>query len=184
MGRVSSLCGHGISDVEAKNGGVQPLLMFGRDPVFSSLTHALQAKELDQAVTTAQLQVLLDARVQAFKRVMPLAMRDLVIAQQRDKKRYRLVRGGGWDKPKATFKARDYVLLKQHTTSTLDALARPHILSVVEIRPTRVAMLEGRDMAWIEEQINNIAHNPEWEESHSGPQYLPKTIISGAIRAL
>lgn len=54
----------------------------------------------------------LDQRGQAFKRVMPLAMRNVEISQQRDKERYKLVRGGGWDRPKASFMPGDYVMLK------------------------------------------------------------------------
>ena len=107
-----------------------------------------------------QLQVFLSERGQAFKRVMPLAMRNLAIAQQRDKEGYRLVRGGGWDKPKATFTPRDYVFLKQKTNNTQDAPARPHVLRVVEIRPAGVAVLEGSDAAKIEKQIKNMAHCP------------------------
>ena len=37
-----------------------------------------------------------------------------------------LVRGGGWDRPKASYKPSDYVLLKQNTKYTLDT---PHSMS-------------------------------------------------------
>ena len=135
-------------------------LMFGRDPIFQSRLQHLQNGELNLNVTEGQLQIFLNERGQAFKRVMPLAMRNLAIAQQRDKERYRLVRGGGWDRPKATFMPGDYVMLKQQTDSTLDAPARPHILRVVEIKQSGVALLEGSDAARIEEQQKNIAHCP------------------------
>ena len=59
-----------------------------------------------------------NTRGEAFKRVMPLAMRNLAIAQQRDKERHRLVRGGGWDRPKATFQPGDYVMIKEVTKNT------------------------------------------------------------------
>lgn len=65
-------------------------------------------------------------------------MRNMAIAQQRDKKRHRLVHGDDSDMPKVTFKAGDYVVLKQQTSSTLDARAQPHILRVVGIKPSRV----------------------------------------------
>ena len=42
------------------------------------------------------------------------------IAQERDKERDRLVLGGGWDRPKASFRPGDYVSLKQKTKHTLD----------------------------------------------------------------
>ena len=72
----------------------------------------------------------IDRRGQAFQEVMPLAMRNLAIAQQRDKEWYRLVRGGGWDRPKVD----DYVLFKQKTKHTLDVPTRPHILRVVGVK--------------------------------------------------
>ena len=46
-------------------------------------------------------------------------MRNLAVARQHDKERYRLVWGGGWDLPKASVKPNDYVLLKQKTKHTL-----------------------------------------------------------------
>ena len=50
---------------------------------------------------------------------MPLAMRNLAIAQQRQKERYNLVRGGEWAKPKASFAVGDYVMVKRETKNTL-----------------------------------------------------------------
>ena len=70
------------------------------------------------------------------------------------------MRGGGWGRPKASFPEGDYVLLKQQTNNTLDALVIPHVLRVVEIRPTGVAVLECNDAARIEEEIKHIAHSP------------------------
>ena len=58
---------------------------------------------LNQNATVAQMQLFLSERGQLFRRVMPLAFRNLAIAQQQDIERYRLVRGGGWDRPKASF---------------------------------------------------------------------------------
>ena len=84
----------------------------------------MEEEELDLAAAATQLQIFLDRRGQAFIEVMLLAMRNLAIAQQRDKERYKLVRGGGWDCPKASFKPGDYMLLKQKTKHTLDVLAR------------------------------------------------------------
>ena len=57
------------------------------------------------------------------------------IAQQRDIERYRPVRGGGWDRPKASFQPGDYVLLMQKKEDFPQPSARPHILRVVELRP-------------------------------------------------
>ena len=144
-----------------KSVGYNPyFLMFGRDPIFHSRSQHVQGEEPDLGATTEQLEVSLSARGQAFKRVMPLGMRNSAIAQQREKERHRLVRGGGWDRPKATFQPWDYVLLKQQTDGTMDTLARPYVLRVVENRPTGVVVLEGSDAATIEEQQKNIEHCP------------------------
>lgn len=75
-----------------------------------------------------------------FKWVMPLAMRNLAIAQQRDKERYRLVRRGGWDRPKVSFALGDFVMIRQVTKDTLDVPSRPHVLRIVEIEPSGVVV--------------------------------------------
>ena len=102
----------------------------------------------------------MDRRGQAFKQVMPLAMRNLAIAQQRDMERYLLVRGGGWDRPKASFAPRDFVMLRQVIKSTLEAPSRPHVLRIVEVKPSGVVLMEGSDAARREEHIKDIAHSP------------------------
>ena len=70
-----------------------------------------------------------------------------------------MVRGGGWDHRKATFKPGDCVLLKQVPEDTLDVPTRPHILQVVKIKPSGVAVLEGSDAARVEEHVKNIAQS-------------------------
>ena len=135
-------------------------LMFGRDPIIQSRLQESQAEVLDLETSEEGLRAFLDRRGQAFKRVMPLAMRNLAIAQQRDMERYRLVRGGGWDRPKASFAPGDYVMLRQVKVNTLEAPTRPHVLRIVEIKPSGVVVMEGSDAARREEQIKNIAHCP------------------------
>ena len=115
---------------------------------------------LNQDATAAQMQLLLSERGQLFRRVMPLAFRNLAIAQQRDIERYRLVRGGGWDRPKANFQPGDYVLLRQKKLDCLQPPARPHILRVVELRPSGVVVLEGSDATRVQRQVKDIAHSP------------------------
>ena len=83
----------------------------------------------------------------------------MAIAQQRDVERYRLVRGGGWDQPKASFAPGDYVMMRQVKVNTLKAPSRPHVLRIVEIKPSGVVVMEGSDAARREEQIKNIAHS-------------------------
>ena len=49
---------------------------------------------------------------------MPLAMRNLAIAQQRDWERYLHVRGGGYSRPRAYIKVGDFLRLKQEVGNT------------------------------------------------------------------
>ena len=69
------------------------------------------------------------------------------------------MRGGGWDRPKASFQPLDYVLLRQKK-DCLQPSARLHILRVIELRPSGVVVLEGSDTARVQRQVKDIAHNP------------------------
>ena len=121
----------------------------------------IQSEDLGIDPIKEELREFLNTRGEAFKRVMPLAMRNLAIAQQRDKERYRLVRGGGWDRPKAAFQPGDYVMIRQVTKNTLQAPTRPHMLRIVEMKESGVVVLmEGRDAARCEKQVKNVAHCP------------------------
>ena len=75
-----------------------------------------------------------------LQNVMPLSMRNMAIAQQRDEERFRLIRSGGYDRPKVTFAVGDLVLLKQKKSNKLDPLVRPHVLRVIELRKSGVAI--------------------------------------------
>ena len=55
-------------------------LMFGRDPIFPSRHQPFL--ELPNDPSDEEMRVFLNQRGQTFKRVMPLAMRNLAIAQQ------------------------------------------------------------------------------------------------------
>ena len=64
-----------------------------------------------------------------------------------------------------SFNPDDYVMLKQQTDNNLDAPARPHVLRVVEIKASGVAVLEGVDAARIEEhqkKKSRTATSPFW----------------------
>ena len=79
-----------------KGVGYSPyFLMFGRDPIFHSRLQQSQEEVLDLDTSEEGLRAFLDRRGQTFKQVMPLAMRNIAIAQQRDIKCNRRVRGGG-----------------------------------------------------------------------------------------
>ena len=94
--------------------------------------------ELNEEASEEEMQVFLSQRGQTYKRVMPLAMRNLAIAQQRQKERYSLVRSGEWARPKASFAPGDYVMVKRETKNTLEAPSYPHVLRIVELRKSGV----------------------------------------------
>lgn len=89
---------------------------------------------------------------------MPMAMRNLAIAQQRDQNRYCNIRGGGWARPKATFAVGDSVMLQQPKGDTLDPTIRPHILRILELRSSSVAVLQGNDGATVAHLLTKLAH--------------------------
>ena len=65
-----------------------------------------------------------------LQQVMPLAMRNLAIAQQRDRDRICHVRGGGYNIPKGKFVLGEFVVLKKGKENTLQPFVRPHILRI------------------------------------------------------
>ena len=88
--------------------------------------------DLEKVPSDEEMQFFLSTRGQTFRRVMPLAMRNLAIAQQRQKERYSLVRGGEWAKPKASFSVGDYVMVKRETKNTLQPRKPQHQLEVAK----------------------------------------------------
>ena len=134
--------------------------------------------ELNTDPSDEEMQVFLNNRGQAFKRVMPLAMRNLAIAQQRQKERYQLVRGGSWHKPKASFQVGDYVMVKREIKHTMEAKTHPHVLRIFELRPSGIVVLEGSDAARCTKLVKDIAHCPlpiEDTRLHPGRYYRGKS---------
>ena len=85
-------------------------LLYGREPSFPSRIQDLATKAIDPQNGGAQslkLQLHLAHWGSILQGVTPLAMRNPAIAQQRDQERFRHIRGGGYDGPKATFSIGD-----------------------------------------------------------------------------
>ena len=144
---------------EQKSLGYSPYFMlFGREPIFQSRIQDEEERVFYETQGVEAMKVFLDRRGQIFQEVLPLAFRNLAIAQQRDVERYKLVRRGGWDRPKAKFKVGDFFLLKRPKASSLEVNTRPHITRIVELRESRMAVFGGRDRTMINEQVKQIAH--------------------------
>ena len=86
--------GHRMSKQKSRNYSPS-FLMFERDTIIQSRFQKLQEEELELSASLEELVPFPNLRGQAFKRMMPLAMRYLAIAEQQDMERYRLMRGGG-----------------------------------------------------------------------------------------
>ena len=70
-------------------------LLYGRQPLFPSTIQHLEEEEIDDDPTKLKkLHLELTNRGAILKDVMPHVVRNLAIAQERDKMRYRFVRGG------------------------------------------------------------------------------------------
>ena len=75
-----------------------------------------------------------------------MAMKNLSIAQARDRLRYAYTQGGTyWPKPKQ-YRVWDFVYVKWRATDTLDCSASPIILQIVPIKPDYTLMLRGCDV--------------------------------------
>ena len=79
-------------------------LLYGREPLFQARIQHLENDMIDpQTEGPQKLKSQLAYRGAVLQNVMPLAMRNMAIAQQRDEECFRPVRSGGYDRPKATF---------------------------------------------------------------------------------
>ena len=111
-------------------------VLFGRHPIFPAKIPECENQQLPNLDNPEVVRIFLDARGNAFQEVMPLAMRNLAMAQHRDKARFRRVWGGtgGWDRPKIVMKEGDFVLVKRQVLGGLDIAKNPHILRVLRVK--------------------------------------------------
>ena len=87
-----------------------------------------------------------------------MAMRNLAIAQHRDKTRFLKVGGGRWDRPKPRIQIGDFVLVKRAVKGGLDINTHPNILKVVHFKDSGVVVMQGRNGVQVQEQIKNVCH--------------------------
>ena len=93
-----------------------------------------------------------------FHGVMPLAMRNLVVAQHWDKTRFLKVRGDRWDRPKPRNLVKDFVMVNRPTKGALCILTHPQVPpKAIQFRKSGVVVLQGRNGEHVLEQTKNVA---------------------------
>ena len=76
--------------------GISPYsLLYGRHLIFQARIQDFEDAPPPDSDDGEALGLFLNERGQVFREVMPLAMRNLAIAQNRERKQYRRVRGSG-----------------------------------------------------------------------------------------
>ena len=104
-------------------------LTYGRHPLFQANN---QDAEHDFLPLDKNLPKFLEERGKLYQGVMPLAMRNLAIAQQRDIHHYFKVHDR-YDRPKATYYPGEFVYVKRKTKGDLDIATHPQILQITKI---------------------------------------------------
>lgn len=133
-------------------------LVYGREPVLAgSLRPEEESAVIDILDKPAAWEKAVVQRAAAFQRTMPVAMRNLAIAQHRDTRRYAQIRGGGYRPRIRRYEPGDYVYLEQVAPTTLDVTAGRIILRVKEVGSTGVLTLEGRDGVEWKDHAKNVA---------------------------
>jgi len=98
-----------------------------------------QVVDLDSLATWAKV---IAKRVVLFKKVMPMAMENLSIAQHRNTLQYAHTRGGSYKHKVSQFDVGDFVYLQRQPNDTLDTSSGHTILRIKVIRPLGVLELQ------------------------------------------
>jgi len=149
-------------------------LLFGKHPIppSSIIAQMDQVVDLDSPTTWAKV---IAERAALFRKVMPMAMENLSIAQHRDTLRYAHTRGGSY-KPKAKqFDVGDFVYFQRQPNDTLDTSSSRTILRIKAIRPSGVLELQGADGRTIQDHLKNCApcHLPNLDPTIITSTWIP-----------
>ncbi|CAM6093253.1 unnamed protein product [Calypogeia fissa] len=149
-------------------------LLFGQHPIPPSAiaSQMLPVVDLDSATAWSTV---ISERASLFKRVMPMAMENLAIAQHRDTLRYAHTRGGGFKPKVRKFEVGDFVYLQRQPNDTLDTSASRIILRVKSLNPSGVLELQGADGRTIKDHSKNCApcHLPNLDPTIVTSNWIP-----------
>ena len=131
-------------------------LLYGREPTLGVSVQSKCGPVVDLDSPDTWLAVITD-RAKTFAREMPMAMRNLQIAQHRDQLRYATTRGGSYRPRQRKFEVHDYVYVRRQQQTTLDIGTGPRILRVKAIRDNGILELQGADERVTKEHMKNCA---------------------------
>ena len=131
-------------------------LLYGREPTLGINIQAKCSQPVDLDSPEIWLQVITE-RAKVFAREMPMAMRNLQIAQHRDQLRYATTRGGSYRPRQRKFEIGDYVYIRRQQQTTLDTATNPRVLRVKSIQDNGILELQGADARVIKENMKNCA---------------------------
>jgi hypothetical protein len=96
-------------------------------------------------------------RAVLFRRVMPMAMENLSIAQHRDTLWYTHTQGGSYKPKVRQFDVGDFVYFQRQLNDTLDTSFSRTILRIKATRPSGVLELQGANERTIQDHSKNYA---------------------------
>ena len=139
--------------------------MFGVPPVVPPAVRERVAAPLGAAgVGMEAYAAALQERAALLQRHAPIAAANLLIAQQRDTRRYAHVRSGKYRPPVLEFAPGDYVYVRRAAVNnTLQMPVYDEVLRVERVGPMGVAILVGRDLSRVRRRIEQLVpcHLPD-----------------------
>ena len=96
------------------------------------------------------------ARAKTFKCELPMAMRNLAVAQAKDMPRYASTRGGFYTPKPKQYRVGDFVYVKRRATDTMDCSASQVILQVKQIKLDYTLVLRGKDGRVMTDHARNM----------------------------
>jgi hypothetical protein len=131
-------------------------LLFGRHPIppFSIVIQMDQVVDLDSPATWVRVIV---EKAVLFRKVMPMAMENLSIAQHQNTLRYAQTWSGSYKPKVRRFDVDDFVYLQQQLNDTLDTSYCRTILRIKAVRPSGVLELQGVNGHTIWDHSKNYA---------------------------
>eukprot|EP00775_Hariotina_reticulata_P003516 gene3516-biopygen5211 len=119
-------------------------MLYGRKPVFPPAAADVLSPEISYADPESAAKDL-RIRKETIKRICPVAMENLAIAQHRDQLRYLRSRDTSYQPKTKHFRVGDFVHVQQlQRNSTLQPRAQSVIYRIKEVRETGVLLLQGK----------------------------------------